>query len=222
MKASQRYVAHPWHGVSPGEKAPLVVTCYVEIVPTDAVKYELDKETGLLRVDRPQKFSSVPPTLYGFIPRTYCAEQVAARAAERSKRGAMRGDGDPLDVCILTEKPFTHGNILVPALPVGGLRMLDGDEVDDKIIAVLESDPTYADWTDLDDCPEVLVDRIRHYVLTYKDMPGAATQRSEITGAYDAATARTVIEASMADYHQRYGDPEAAFAESLRRRAPRG
>jgi inorganic pyrophosphatase len=190
MKASQRFVSHPWHGVSPGEKAPEVVTCYVEIVPTDAVKYELDKETGLLRVDRPQKYSSVPPTLYGFIPRTYCAEEVAARAAERAKRPKMRGDGDPLDVCILTEKPFTHGNILVPALPVGGLRMLDGDEADDKIIAVMRGDSVYGGLDDIAKLPKALVDRLRHYFLTYKQSPDS-----------------DVLRRSFVDYHSHYGLP---------------
>jgi inorganic pyrophosphatase len=206
MKPSQRFVAHPWHGVSPGEKAPLVVTCYVEIVPTDAVKYELDKETGLLRVDRPQKFSSVPPTLYGFIPRTYCAEQVAARAAERAKRPAMRGDGDPLDVCILTEKPFTHGDILVPALPVGGLRMLDGDEADDKIIAVMRGDSVYGALDDISKLPKPLVDRLRHYFLTYKQSPDAESPTVEIAEVYDRAEAFEVINRSFADYQLHYGE----------------
>jgi inorganic pyrophosphatase len=206
MKPSQRFVAHPWHGVSPGEKAPLVVTCYVEIVPTDAVKYELDKETGLLRVDRPQKFSSVPPTLYGFIPRTYCAEQVAARAAERAKRPAMRGDGDPLDICILTEKPFTHGDILVPALPVGGLRMLDGDEADDKIIAVMRGDSVYGALDDIQKLPKPLVDRLRHYFLTYKQSPDSDKPTVEIAEIYDRAEAFEVINRSFADYKVHYGE----------------
>ena len=77
--------AHPWHGVSPGAEAPEVVTAYIEIVPTDTVKYELDKETGILRLDRPQRFSSQCPTLYGFIPQTYCGALVAKRCAERTE-----------------------------------------------------------------------------------------------------------------------------------------
>ncbi len=206
MKTVQRFVAHPWHGVSPGEKAPEIVTCYVEIVPTDAVKYELDKETGLLRVDRPQKYSSVPPTLYGFIPRTFCAEQVAARASERTGKAKMRGDGDPLDVCILTEKPFTHGDILVPAVPVGGLRMLDGDEADDKIIAVMRGDSVYGGLDDVQKLPRPLIDRLRHYFLTYKQSPDAAVHSTEIAEVYDRAEAHEVIRRSLADYRAHYGE----------------
>ena len=78
------FQAHPWHGVSPGAKSPEAVNAYIEIVPTDAVKYELDKASGHLRVDRPQRFSSMCPTLYGFIPQTYCGDQVAQLCAERT------------------------------------------------------------------------------------------------------------------------------------------
>ena len=212
------YQAHPWHGLSAGVNAPGSVTVFVELVPSDTVKYEVDKTSGFLRLDRPQRYSSLSPEPYGFIPRTLCDARVAALGA----RAGVRGDQDPLDICVLTERTLNHGGVLVTARPIGGLRMFDGDEVDDKIIAVLESDPTYADWTDLDDCPEVMVDRIRHYFLTYKDMPGEGPRRVEIADAYDAATARAVIEASMADYRDRFGDPEATFSEILKRRAPRG
>src|ERR1043165_9069524 len=116
--------AHPWHGVDIGRDAPRVVTCYIEIVPTDTVKYELDKVTGILRVDRPQKYSNVCPSLYGFIPQTLCAEAVAALCAERPGRTGIVGDGDPMDICVLTEKQISHGGILVRAIPIGGLRML--------------------------------------------------------------------------------------------------
>src|SRR5689334_5675469 len=80
--AHSRFRSHPWHGVSIGAEAPRIVTCYIEIVPTDTVKYEVDKETSYLKVDRPQKYTNVCPTLYGFIPQTYCAEQVAQLAAD--------------------------------------------------------------------------------------------------------------------------------------------
>ena len=95
---------HPWHGIPIGDDAPRTVTCFIEIVPTDTVKYELDKATGYLKVDRPQKFSNVCPTLYGFIPQTYCGEQVGAFCGERTGRQGIVGDGDPLDICVLTEK----------------------------------------------------------------------------------------------------------------------
>ena len=76
--------AHPWHGVSIGDEAPDRVTAYIEIVPTDTVKYELDKATGLLKVDRPQKFSNVYPTLYGLIPQTLCGPRSAELCMEKA------------------------------------------------------------------------------------------------------------------------------------------
>ena len=79
---------HPWHGIAIGADAPEKVTVYVEIVPTDTVKYELDKATGYLKVDRPQKFSNVYPTLYGFIPQTYCGEENGAYCSMRTGRGS--------------------------------------------------------------------------------------------------------------------------------------
>src|SRR6186713_2080511 len=88
--------SHPWHGVSMGREAPAVVTSYIEIVPTDTVKYEMDKLTGILRMDRPQQYSNVCPSLYGFLPRTLCAERVGAFCSERTGRAAIVGDGDPM------------------------------------------------------------------------------------------------------------------------------
>src|SRR5947209_15791177 len=97
------FQAHPWHGIPAGEDAPGTVNAYIEIVPTDAVKYELDKRSGHLRVDRPQRFSSMCPSLYGFIPQSYCGEQVAQLCCDRTGTSGIQGDGDPLDICVLTE-----------------------------------------------------------------------------------------------------------------------
>ena len=177
-----------------------MITVYVELVPADTVKYELDKESGLLRVDRPQRYSNVSPEPYGFVPRSLCGPRVAKLAARATRRRLLLGDHDPLDVCVLTGHNLGHGGVLVEARPVGGLRLLDGREVDDKILAVLERDPTYAHCRELEDCPEALVDRIEHYFLTYKDMPGAVTKRIELVGRYGAEEAREVIAASIADY----------------------
>ena len=132
--------AHPWHGVSIGPEAPEVVTAYIEIVPSDTVKYELDKPTGHLKVDRPQKFSNVYPTLYGLIPQTYCGDEIAEYCMEKASLRGIVGDGDPLDICVLAEKFITHGDVLLPVTPIGGLRMIDGNEADDKIIAVARGD----------------------------------------------------------------------------------
>ncbi len=131
---------HPWHGIPLGPDAPDMVTAFVEIVPTDTVKYEIDKPSGYLKVDRPQKYSNVCPTLYGFIPQTYCGERVAALSQERTGRSTVEGDGDPLDICVLTEKSFSHGDFLLQAIPIGGLRMIDRNQADDKIVAVLKGD----------------------------------------------------------------------------------
>lgn len=196
--------AHPWHGVSPGPRAPETISCFIEIVPNDTVKYELDKESGLLKIDRPQRFSSLCPSLYGFIPRTLCAELVATRASERVGRMVPRGDGDPMDVCVLTEKSIPKGGFLLTARPIGGLRMLDGEEADDKIVAVLEGDLVYGDVLELNDLPHSLVDRLRHYFLTYKQIPSEGSRHVEIAEVYDSAEAREMIRRSCMDYDKHF------------------
>ncbi len=208
--------AHPWHGVSIGEEAPEVVTVYIEVVPTDTVKYEMDKTTGLLKVDRPQKFSNICPTLYGLIPQTYCGERVAEFCAHRTGRPDMVGDGDPLDICVLTEKSITHGDILLQAIPIGGLRMIDGQEADDKIVAVLKGDAAFGHFRDIAECPAGMVERLRHYFLTYKEAPGQQRSQVEITHVYGREEALEVIRRSREDYHTRFGDLEALLTTALR------
>jgi inorganic pyrophosphatase len=207
------FTSHPWHGVSAGEDAPRVVTTYIEIVPTDTVKYELDKDTGLLKVDRPQKYSNICPTPYGFIPRTLCADRVGRLCSERTGRPAIVGDGDPMDICVLTEKDITHGNILLQAIPIGGLRMLDGQEADDKIIAVLRGDALYGGWKDIADLPPLLADRLRHYFLTYKQSPDRDAHDVEITDVYGREEAYEAIERSREDYEERF--PQLCHLESM-------
>jgi len=201
------FQAHPWHGVTPGAEAPRTVNAFIEIVPTDAVKYELDKQSGHLRVDRPQRFSSMCPSLYGFIPQTFCGEEVAKLCAERTGTCDIKGDGDPMDICVLTEKTFAQGNFFLQAKPIGGLRMIDGEQADDKIIAVLEADLAYGHIEDIDQCPKALVDRLNHYFLSYKQLPGDAPRRVEIVDVYDRAEALDVITRSMRDYQKQFGDP---------------
>jgi len=203
---SMRFAAHPWHGVPIGEKAPEEVAVYVEMVPTDSVKYELDKGTGHLRIDRPQRYSSFSPTLYGFIPQTYCGDLVGARASERTGMPAMDGDGDPMDICVLSERNVSQSGILLRARPIGGLRMIDGNQADDKIIAVLAGDVTYDEVPDIDRMPRGMLDRLRHYFLTYKQMPGEQ-RRVEIREVYDRAEALEVVRRSQADYARKFGDP---------------
>lgn len=189
---------HPWHGLSIGEDAPHVVNAYVEITPFDLVKYEVDKASGYLRVDRPQRTSSQPPALYGFIPQTYCDVRVAKLAKE-----AARGDGDPLDICILSERPITKSEIVVPARIIGGLQVIDRDEADDKIIAVLLGDYVWGDARDIGDVPPVLVERLEHYFTTYKLVPGEPP-RLHVASVYGAQHAAAVVEAARADYAARF------------------
>ena len=210
------FQAHPWHGVPAQAGDPEHFAAFIEIVPTDTVKYELHKASGHLHVDRPQRFSSICPTLYGFIPQTYCAERVAARCTERTGLPQMHGDGDPLDICVLTEKAIAHGNLFVRARVIGGLRMVDGSEVDDKIVAVLEQDLAYGHVRELADCPAVIVDRLQHYFLSYKQRPDDPSRRVRIAEVYDRAEALEVVGRSLEDYRDHFGAPEERLAE-LRR-----
>jgi inorganic pyrophosphatase len=206
------FQAHPWHGVPPGDPAG-VVQAYIEIVPTDTVKYELDKESGHLHVDRPQRYSSQPPTLYGFIPQTYCGTRVGQRCSERCGVPDIKGDGDPMDVCILTEKMMAHANFFLRARPIGGLRMIDGDEADDKIVAVLEKDMAYGDLRDIADVPPGIIERLRHYFLTYKQMPGEPARIVRIAEVYDRVEAVEVLRRSLDDYRECFGDPKTRAAQ---------
>lgn len=193
---------HPWHGLEVGPEPPAVVHAYIEICPFDLVKYEVDKLTGYLRVDRPQRTSSQPPTLYGFIPQTYCGDRVGSLMA-----GALRGDGDPLDICVVSERPINHSEIILNVRIIGGLPMLDAGEADDKVIGVLENDPFWTHVTDLVDLPGMLVERLRHYFLTYKLEPDRASTVS-IGTPYDRAHAYSVIQAAIDDYKSEFRGPD--------------
>jgi inorganic pyrophosphatase len=194
--------AHPWHGIAPGDQAPDIVNVFVELVPTDTVKYEVDKVSGHLKLDRPQRFSNLCPTPYGFVPRTWCQSRVAALAMEMTGRPGVIGDGDPVDICVFTERPINHGSIILRARPIGGLRLFDRQEADDKLVGVLVDDPAFGDYTELEQVPHALVDRLRPYFLTYKQIPGhdGAAPVCEITDVYDATVARDVLRRAMADY----------------------
>jgi len=198
------YKAHPWHGVAIGDDAPEIVTAFIEIVPTDTVKYEIDKESGYLKIDRPQKFSNVVPSLYGFVPQTYCDEKIAAYAAERSGKVVVKGDGDPLDICVLSEHSIPHGDVILQAIPIGGLRLIDKGEADDKIIAVMKADAVYNTWNDLNDMPESIINKLKHYFLTYKNLPGEPAT-CEIAGVYGREEAHIVINKSREDYQNKFG-----------------
>ncbi|MFU8833390.1 MAG: inorganic pyrophosphatase [Wenzhouxiangella sp.] len=195
-----RWRPHPWHGLETGRKPPFSVRAYIEITPYDTVKYEIDKKTGYLRVDRPQRTSSQPPTLYGFIPRTYCGDRVGALMA-----AAQRGDGDPLDICVFSERPISRSEVLLDVRVIGGLQMLDNDEADDKIVAVLENDSLWGEAEDISELPRNLIERLRHYFLTYKLLPGEPGNVA-IDKIYGKDHALKVVEASIKDYADEFGD----------------
>lgn len=212
---------HPWHGLGVGAKAPEEVNVYVEIVPIDTVKYEMEKSTGYLSVDRPQKFSNVSPTLYGLIPQTFCGDRFAGFYQEKVGREGIRGDSDPLDMCVLTEKSFSHGDFVMRAIPIGGLRLIDGDEADDKIVGVMAGDAVYGEWRSIEEMPEPLLERLKHYFLTYKQAPDEPTEEVEFAGIFDREEAYDVIERSVADYRERFGDPREELRVLLRELADR-
>lgn len=214
--AGLRYKSHPWHGITPGENAPEKVNAFIEIIPTDTVKYEVDKNSGYLMIDRPQKFSNIVPALYGFVPQSYCDKKVAAYCAEKTGRDGIVGDGDPLDILVLTEREVTHGDLIVEAVPIGGFRMIDGGEADDKIVAVLKNDSIYGQFADIADVPEPVVHRLLHYFLTYKEKPGSTDKKEiEITHTYGKAEAQEVIKRSLEDYHDNYGNQDDQMATLL-------
>jgi inorganic pyrophosphatase len=198
-----RYKSHPWHGVDIGAEAPSVITCFIEMVPRDTVKYEVDKLTGYLKIDRPGKYSNSVPALYGFIPQTLSGNKVAEFAQAKTGNSEITGDNDPVDICILTEKEITHGDILVRARPIGGFRMIDKNQADDKIIAVLKNDAMYESFNDVSEVPEKVVERLKHYFLTYKDLPGMPSQ-CEITHTYGKEEAFEVINRAMQDYTDKF------------------
>lgn len=194
-----RWRPHPWHGLDIGEESPHVVNAYIEMTPFDAVKYEVDKTTGYLLVDRPQLTSSMPPTLYGFIPKTYCGERV-----QKMSPTSTCGDGDPLDICVITERPINRGEVILHARVIGGVQMIDHGEADDKIIAVLHEDQFWSHVESVDQVRQVLLDRLRHYFETYKQ-PAGGEANVQVLEIYGPERAKEVILAAQADYDETYG-----------------
>lgn len=140
---------HPWHDVNLGEDAPKIVPAIIEIPMDSKIKYELDKPTGLLKVDR-ILFSSVHyPANYGFIPQTYC------------------DDHDPLDILVMGQASVVPLSVM-RAKPIGVMKMLDQGEADDKIIAVHADDPEYAHYSSINELPPHRIKEIRRFFEDYK------------------------------------------------------
>ncbi|WP_213357443.1 inorganic pyrophosphatase [Chlamydiifrater phoenicopteri] len=205
---TKRFIPHPWHGPELSSDNYESLCCYIEITPSDSVKFELDKESGLLKIDRPQKYSNFCPCLYGLLPKTYCGKRSGEFSAQKLNRSDIFGDKDPLDICVLTEKNITQGNILVQARPIGGIRIIDSGEADDKIIAVLEDDLVYGGIADITYCPSTILDMIVHYFLTYKATPdhlmSSGKPKVEVAGVYGKEEAKEVIRLAHEDYMESF------------------
>jgi len=191
--------AHPWHGVPIGDGVPEEVTVFIEIVPRDTVKYEVDKETGYLKIDRPQQYSNVVPANYGFIPQTYCSERIASLARAKSDIEIRDGDGDPLDILVLSEHHIPRGDIILKARPIGGFCLVDDNEADDKVIAVLKGDKVFEQYKEISELPKGILERFEHYFLTYKSLPDAPNV-CEIAYSYGREDSYNVIRNAMEDY----------------------
>ena len=205
---SMLFRAHPWHSLPAKADGRGIFNAYIEITPSDTVKFELHKESGFLCIDRPQSGASICPMHYGFIPGTYCGDKVAELCAQRTGRKNIKGDKDPLDICILTEKTLPRGDIIVRVKVIGGLRMIDNGEADDKIVAVLVDDLAFGKLTDISRCPKEVLGRLIHYFETYKRKPGALSKGStvEVEATYGRLEALEVIKRSIADYETAFGD----------------
>ncbi|MBR3963899.1 MAG: inorganic diphosphatase [Clostridia bacterium] len=167
-----------WHDIDPALITPEDFSALVEISKGSNCKYELDKGTGLLRLDRVLYTSTHYPANYGFIPRTYA------------------DDGDPLDVLIIGSEailPMT----LVQVYPIGVMRMIDGGKLDDKIIAVAMSDPNYNNIKTIDELPSHIFDEIMHFFTVYKQLENKQTAVRELFGPDEA---KKIIQEAIDSY----------------------
>ena len=167
-----------WHDISPEEITPESFSAVIEIPKGSSCKYELDKKTGMLRLDRVLYTATHYPANYGFIPRTYA------------------DDGDPLDVLVLCSEqifPMT----LVKVYPIGVMRMIDGGKLDDKIIAVPFSDPTYRGIKSIDELPAHIFDEIMHFFTVYKQLENKQTAVKEL---FDYKDAIEIVRKAIEDY----------------------
>ena len=158
---------HPWHDVDLGSRAPEIVPVIVEVPKGSKTKYELDKKSGLLRVDRILFSSVMYPANYGFIPRTYC------------------GDHDPLDVLVLGQETIVPLAVMM-AKAIGVMKMRDQDEEDDKIIAVHADDPEYRDYESIKDLPPHRMSEVRRFFLDYKVLEGKTVEVDDFLDRSDA------------------------------------
>lgn len=171
-----------WHDINPQRISPQDFICVIEIAKGSKKKYELDKETGYIILDRILHTSTHYPANYGFIPRTY------------------GDDNDPLDVLLLCSEslePLT----LVRAYPIGVISMIDGGRNDEKIIAIPFNDPTYHNYTDINELPAHIFDEMRHFFKVYKYLENKTTAVKEVSGKEDAVA---IIKSAMENYNRNF------------------
>lgn len=177
-------IENPWHDVSIGKKAPEVIRSIIEIPKDSTVKYELDKETGMLLLDRFLYSAVHYPGDYGFVPQT------------------LWDDNDPLDIIILTSRPV-YPMTLADVRVIGVIRMLDNDEKDDKIIGVYNTDPRFNEFEDLGDIPQHTLKELKYFFEKYKKLQGKANvQIPKILGKKHALRD---IERAQKLYQDKYG-----------------
>jgi inorganic pyrophosphatase len=175
-------IKHPWHEISYGKNAPELVNAVVEIPKDCQLKYELDKDTGMLKLDRVLYSAVHYPGDYGFVPQT------------------LWSNGDPLDIIVLTGRPVVPMTI-AEVRPIGVFKMFDGNEEDDKILAVYECDPRFKEFRDIVDVPKHIVEEIKHFFESYKHLQGKTCKILDMHG---VAMAKKVIEESIEMYKENY------------------
>jgi inorganic pyrophosphatase len=173
-------VLHPWHSLDIGEKPPELLNGIIEISAGSRVKYEIDKKSGLIYVDRILFSPCFYPQNYGFIPQSYC------------------DDGDPLDVIIFSQEPLVP-RCIAPCRVIGALEMIDGDEMDDKIIAVLEADPYYKTIQNVSDLPPAKIEELREFFTIYKRLEKKPVTVKDIL---NKEAALKIVKASLDMYEE--------------------
>lgn len=178
----QQYVLHPWHGVDPGEAAPRVVNAIIEIPQGSRCKYEIDKPSGLLKLDRVIFSSFYYPCNYGFIPQS------------------LGDDKDPLDILVISSIPVDPLT-LMEAKILGVMQMIDGGDNDDKIIAVAANDPGVNHYNNIEELPKHFFDELRHFFEEYKKLENKSVKVEEFG---DKSTALKIVTEAIALYKTTY------------------
>lgn len=176
------HVLHPWHGVHYGENAPRIVNAIIEIPQGSRCKYEIDKASGLLKLDRVIYSSFYYPCNYGFIPQTY------------------GDDKDPLDILVITSLPVVPLTMM-EAKVVGVMQMIDGGDADDKIIAVAANDPGVNHYNNVEELPKHFFSELRHFFEEYKKLENKTVVVEEFG---DKSKALKIVDHAIEEYRQKF------------------